>query len=910
MSLMRVMWMLLLLAGCSRTASNDELMTRARQHMAKGETKAAVIELKNVLQQAPADGQARLMLGRLYLDTGDVLSADKELRRALELGVNAGDGMPALGKAMLLLGQYQKVLDELKADDQQPDLQALRGHALLGLNRVDEGIALFEQILERHAENPGALLGLARIALRDSKHDDAYVLIQRALARQPDDVDALRLKGDLLRLQNKNDDALQVYRQVLKLHPSQMQAHVDIASLYIQSGKLDEARRELSMARQISSNNLMLIYTQSLLDFREGKLAAAQDHLQLVLRTAPDHLPGNLLMGAILRSKGLFAQAEQHLRKFLEANPGHPYASKLLASALVNTGAPDKALAIVEPLFDSHQDDLEMMSLAGEIYLRLQQYPQAATYFERAARLSPQATMLHAALAMSHIGMGDNDRAIAELERATSLDGKSSRAGMLLVLSHLRTKQYDKALVAVRRMEAQQGDNPLVQNLKGGVLLMKRDNAGARASFERALARDPLYLPALDNLTQLDLAEKKPENARLRLEAALSKDKKNTDLMTALANLAMSRGQPTVARTWLERAAQEKPEELEPSMRLANFYARGNELPKALVLAEKMLATNPSNPDVVALVATLQSRSGKTDAALDSWTQLAVLQPNSAEIQLRIAQARFAARDSEGGMKALNKALALQPDYPQAQVALVRMLLEQRAYPKALQAVRGFQKARSDGPLGYKLEGDVLMAQKQIQPALALYQKAYDMQPGGGLLIPLHSALVQAGKSREARSRMEKWLDGHPEDHVTRLYFASSLMAEEDYPASLAQFEQVVKQSPDQVVALNNLAWLCQQQKDPRALDFAERAYKLAPASPAVMDTLAWLLVEQGKLERGLPLLKQAAALAPTNTEINYHYGVALARSGNKPAARQQLEPLLASKDFGRRDAVKALLAQ
>jgi putative PEP-CTERM system TPR-repeat lipoprotein len=918
MTSMRALWtmgtmlttsIVLLLAGCGRTHNDNQLIAEAQQFMAKGETRSAVIQLKNVLQQTPSNGGARLILGKLYLDSGDVMSAEKELRRALEFGANPGDVMPPLGRSLLLQGQYQKVLDEVKADEQQPQLQSLRGHALIGLNRGDEARALFEKVLVRHPDNPAALLGLARMAMQDSQYADALGLIDRALARHPDDVDAWRTKGDLLRLQSRNPDALLAYQQVLKLRPTQMQAHVDIASLHIQSGKVDEARKELGIARQVSPNNLMLLYTTALLDFQEKKLVSAQERLQMVLRVAPEHLPSNLLMGAVLRAQGNNTQAEQYLRKFLDTNPGHPYASKLLASVLVSNGAADRALAIVEPLFDSHQQDLEMMSLAGEIYMRLRQFPKAVNYFERASVLAPQATMLHAALAMSHMGMGENSRAIAELERATSLDAKSSRAGVLLVLTQLRAKEYAKALVAVKRLESQ-GDNPMVQNLKGGVLLMSRDRAGARASFEKALALEPLYLPALDNLTQMDLADKQPERDRLRLEKALAKDPKNTDIMTALANWALKQRQPAMARSWLERAAQERPDALEPSLRLANYYSRTNELPKALVLAEKLMATNASNPEVVALMAGLQARSGNNDASLENLNKLAVLEPNSAEIQLRIAEARNASRDTEGALQALNKALSLQPDFQLAQVATVRLLLEQKAYPKAMQTVRGFQKARSDAPLGYKLEGDVLMAQKQIQPALALYQKAYDMQPSGALLVPLHSALVQAGKSREASSRVQKWLDAHGDDLTTRLYFASSLMAEKDYPASTAQFEQLVKVAPNHVVGLNNLAWLYQQQKDPRALGIAEQAYKLAPGSAAVIDTLAWLLVEQGKLERAVPLLKQAVSLAPNNTEIKYHLGVALGKTGDKRAAREQLEPLMAAKDFERRDAVKALLSQ
>lgn len=910
MSLPRVVWMLVLLAGCSRMHSNEELIAEAGKYEAKGETKAAIIQLKNALQQTPSDGKARLTLGRLYLDSGDVLSAEKELRRALELGVKADDVMPLLGKSMLLQGQYKKLLDEVAETEQAPQLLALRGHAMLGLNRLAEGRKTFEQILSRDANSPPALLGMARIVLLDNKVDQAYTLVGQALAKYPNDIDSLRLKGDLLRMQNKNSDALLAYQKVLQLHPAQVQAHVDIASLHIQSGKLDDAKKELNIARKVSPNNLLLIYTQALLDFREGKMTAAQDHLLLVLRAAPDHPPSNLLMGAVLRSKGLYTQAEQHLRKFLEGDPGHPYASKLLASVLVNTGSPDQALAIVEPMFDSHRDDLEMMSLAGEIYFRLRQYPKAAAYFERAGQLAPQAHMLKAALAMSHLGMGDNARAIGELEQATKMDSKSLRAGVLLVMSHLRAKQYDKALEAVKRMEAEQVDNPMVQNLKGGVLLMKRDTVAARASFERALVLDPQFLPALDNLTTMDLNEKKPDRARLRLEAALSKDKKNIDLMTALASLAMNQNQPAVARTWLERAVQEQPDALEPSMRLANFYGTTNELPKALVLAEKLLATNPARPEVVALTAELQNRSKNTDAALENWTKLAALQPNSAEVQLRIAQARSNAKDGEGALQAINKALALQANFPQAQVALVRLLLDQQAYPKALQAVRGFQKADSDNALGYKLEGDVFMAQKQTQPALAMYQKAFDLQPSSATLVPLHAALLQAGKSREARARMQKWLASHADDAVTHLYFANSLMAEKDFDAATMEFEQVLRLAPNQLASLNNLAWLYQQQKDPRALAFAEQAYKLAPGSAPIIDTLAWVLVEQGKLDRALPLLKQASALAPANADIRYHFGVALGKSGDKRGAREQLEPLLAAKNFDQRDAVKALLAQ
>jgi putative PEP-CTERM system TPR-repeat lipoprotein len=848
MALWRGWWMVLMLAACSRMHSDNDLLAEAGKYTARGEAKAAVIQLKNALQQAPSNGKARLMLGQLYLDTGDVQSADKELRRALELGIAPAEVQPLLGKALLQQGQYQKLLDEIPADEQQPQLQALRGHALLGLNRLDEGRAAFAQISLRHPDSPAALLGQARLALLDGNRDGGLALVEKALTQQPENLEALRLKGDILRLLNKNDEALASYQRILQLRPVQLQPHVDMANLYIQSGKLADARKELVIARQAAPNSLMLIYTLSLLEFRENKLTVAQDHLAMVLRAAPDHLPSNLLMGAVLRSKGSYVQAEQHLRKFLESNPGHPYASKLLASTLLNSGSPEQALAILAPLLDSQQQDLETMTLAGELYLRLRQYAKSADYFERASKLAPQTPMLHAALAMSHMGMGDNERAVTELEQAAGMDAKSSRVATLLVLSQVRNKQYDKALETVRRLEAQAPQNPMVQNLKGGVLLIKNDATAARASFERALAIDPLFLPALDNLTSMDLKDKKPEAARLRMEASLTKDKNNIDIMMALADLAIKQGQLKPAQTWLERAVQAKPDALEPAMRLAHFYSRNNEVQKSLALGQKLQATNPDNPKVVALVAALQSRIGQDEAALDNWNKLATLQPDSALVQHQLAGARADVHDTEGAAQSLNK-------------------------------------------------------------ALGLYQQAYDKQPNAPALLALYGALIQAGKIEEARTHVQRWLSSHGGDVTTRLYFGGSLLAQKDYPAAITQFEQVIKQVPNEVIALNNLAWLYQQQRDPRALDYAEKAHKLAPNSATVSDTLAWLLVEKGQLDRAVPLLKQASAQVPGNAEIRYHYGVALSKSGDKAAARAQLEPLLAIKGYDRRDAVLALLA-
>ena len=144
------------------------------------------------------------------------------------------------------------------------------------------------------------------------------------------------------------------------------------------------------------------------------------------------------------------------------------------------------------------------------------------------------------------------------------------------------------------------------------------------------------------------------------------------------------------------------------------------------------------------------------------------------------------------------------------------------------------------------------------------------------------------------------------------MYVAEGNLAAKQYKLAIAAISKpMLKQTPDNPVVLNNLAWAYQQDKDPRALPTAERALQLAAESPAVLDTLGWILVEQGDTTRGLPLLQKAVSAAPASSDIRYHLALGLNKSGDKANARKQLEQSLAGgKDFPQADEARALLKQ
>jgi putative PEP-CTERM system TPR-repeat lipoprotein len=904
------------LTSCGQHQTSQALIAEAKQYQQKGDTKAAIIQLKNALQKNPDDPEARYLLGTIYNETGDPKSAEKELRKALGLGMSPAKVLPDLGKALLLQGQFQQVLDETKqisGEKASAEISSLRGNAFLALGKGQEAKASFEMALRNKPDFPAALIGLAGHALIEKNIDAATRFAEQAIAANPQNADTWLFKADLLRAQGKIQPALAAYDQTLKLQPNNTSAHISKAFLEISTGKFDAAKADIDAARKVSPNNLMVFYSQALLDFRQGKHAAAWESLQQILRVAPEHMPSVLLAGAVQYSLGSMPQAEQYLKNYLEKDPRNLYARNLLVSTLLRTHQTQRALDLLTPALKETQQDFQLLMLAGDAYMQTGDFTKATEYFEKASTLAPEDAKSHTALGLSKLAQGENARAVAELETAAGLDRKSSKvgAGAFLVMTHLHHKEFDKAFAAAKALEKDQPNNPLSHNLKGLAYLGKKDIVGARASFEKAVSIQPTYFPAVANLARLDLLDKKTDQAKKRFETLLEKDKKNIKAMTALAGLAFSQGQIKEATAWLERSSRENPDALQPAIQLAAHYLRIGEKQKSLTLAQKLQGSNPESPEALDMLAQAQFANGDKSAALETYTRLAAMRPDSALAQLRIASIHMAMQNPSAASDALKKALALQPDYLDAQLALASLEARKGNYEQAITIARQIQKKSGKSPVGYMLEGDLLMAQKKPDLAVKAYEQAFTLSKTGPIMVKLHASLSRSGKGKEAGSRMTQWLNEHPADSATRIYLAETYLAEKQNKAAVEQYQIILQQDPKYVPALNNLAWLLQQEKDPRALEYAEQAFKLKPDSPAILDTLGWILVEQGNTARGLPLLQKATSLAPEAAVIRYHFVLGLVKSGDKVRARKELEQLLASgKNFSEIEAARALLKQ
>jgi Flp pilus assembly protein TadD len=209
------------------------------------------------------------------------------------------------------------------------------------------------------------------------------------------------------------------------------------------------------------------------------------------------------------------------------------------------------------------------------------------------------------------------------------------------------------------------------------------------------------------------------------------------------------------------------------------------------------------------------------------------------------------------------------------------------------------------------LLSETLERLKQHDQAVAVLNKSFADKPSSIVLLKLTAIAMQAKDKERAADLMSKWVATHPDDSVVRMQYAAFLMEQGDNARSIPQYESVLKQVPDNPIALNNLGWMIQDSNPKRALALLSQAAELAPASADIADTLGWLKLQQKDVAGSLALLNKAHGLKPKDGEITYHLVVALDAGAKRDAARGLLKALLASgAQFKDRPAAEQLSAK
>lgn len=911
---------LLLLGGCDRFRSEQARLEEARTSYEAGKYNTAAVELKKILQSDERNIEARILLGKIQLWLGQNRQAESQFTKAVQFGApREGIAVP-MARAYLSVGKYTQLLNEIPLDslpdaNSKAELQALRGRAYKALSRPAEARAEFEQALKTVPGFTRAYLGLAELALDKRDYDTASRLIGRVDAGDDAYVDAMLLRARMLMERERFAEAETLFkeqldeRQIAFTPIQEFRLRTGLAESQFRLGKMDAAMESVTNLEKRYPRHPMPKYMIALVEYARGNYEESVRYLQSILQIAPDYPAAQFLMGACHYALNNLEQAGFYLSKAVEIEPDNRQAQKLLAMTYMRLNEPGKATGLLQRSLQSGgAEDSDLLMMLGQVSLQSGQIDAGLDYIERSVQRSGgNEADLQMELAAAYIAAGKPDLGTGVLEKLPD-DGKLAyRKGLLEILASLGKRQAGEARRRAETLLKTYPDDPVILSLAGNAGLLAGKTADAEYFYKRAFKVAPDNPDVLINMGRLSLMQGNPSGAAEWFQRALEKKPGDPLSLTALAGIAESKRRYADAESLLLKAQRANPGNADVDLALLKLYLQRKDFSRAEEFALSALKKRPGEPEVVSgLAAALLGQNKVAEAektledAIGKDGKSTLLHYNLARILLQ--------SDKPGAAKEqLQQALAQAPDSFVLTAQLVVAESRLGHYDRALSIINDLKNRLPDSYRLLALEGDVLMQQKRYRRAISAYEQAATLKPSTELLVKLYAAGKIAGLPAP-EARLTAWLDRHPDDMRIRTLLAEHYQSNGNLRAAAEQYEKIVEKAPDNVLALNNLAWLYHSMRNPRAVEIAEKAHRLQPGKGEIADTLGWILVQQNRLDRGVDMLRDAASKAPEVPDIKYHLAAGLYKQGEANHAKAMLAELLADeKPFPERDAALKL---
>lgn len=880
---------------------------------------AESIRLRNAIQQQPQEPQLRRELGALYLAWGKAAPAEKELRKAIELGMPRDRVQFELAESLLMQGRFQEILDDLAplalmSETDQARLLAYRGDAWLGLARIDKAKTEYQTALNMAPESSEARLGLARIALTENDREVARKLIAEVVAKNPEDAKAWSLQGALYESMQQPEQAEASYSKAIELKPYSPVEHASRALVRVNLGKFQEAEADLEVLKREAPQLFLTHYVDGVLSLRQGRYAEAQSSLEKAEKLNERFRSVQYFLGVAHLYQQHYFEADKYLSAFVKSQSDAPLEPRLfLATVKLRIKQPGAARALLDGVLKTQPEHPLALKLMSEVEIAEGNVRKGLEYADRAAKLAttPASTAASGQLGEKLLQANEVAEVLASLEKNGLNDDQITVQLADIVLGRLSEGNFKGALGVIQQIQRKAPNHYLGDQLAGLAFLAQGDPGKARANFERALTKSPGNPAISHQLAQLALRNKNIPEARAYYEKALQTHPGDLATRIHLAELAQAAGNETAMEEELSTLIRDFPAALQPRLILATHHLARNRPDRAQSLLEAGLRDHKGNTAYLMLLTQAQLENRDFAKAVATARDYMVLAPKSPMTHFLLARAYAGVKETQKMRAELQEALKLDPTFLPARITLVKLLLSEQRLAEAKSQIKLLTQEHPNSPEVLDLQAALADRERDPQAALNVAETAHKARPSARSVTLLAKAQRDAGHGDEAIKTLGDWIAAHPKQVEPRLAVAELLGIMKRDTEAAKHLETVLRLDPRNALALNNLAWLYRHSQPDRAHQLATQAAEVSPNSASVLDTLALIELDRGNTDGAVTLLQRAAKLAPRHASIRYHWALALARGRRPSEALDLLKDLTQdSGTFPERAEAEALLQQ
>ncbi len=411
---------------------------------------------------------ARLLLGRVYLETGRYQEAAELARPLARGGVERVAAATLLGEAELARGRLDEAERALGAVAQEPTAHRARivlGRALLRRGRAAQAQGPLMAVIGAYNDSTipeGDAEGLAYVgmaaAMLDAPHDANDALLE-SMRADPRRVETQLALAELFLGYYDVGRAEESLNDALAANPSCARAHALMARVKLeQSIDFDAAGEALGRALAINPNLVMAHVTRASIAVRDMDLALAHQHLDRALAIDPTDLEALSVRAAV---------------RFLEDD------TRGFAAAT-------RAVLAQHPRYS------RMYSIIAEYADWEHRYPQIVEMARTAIQLDPTDARAQATLGINLLRMGEEEEGLAALRRAWERDRFNVRVyNILNLFERTLGTEYERVEAGPIVFRMHRAERPVMERTATRTLRRAWDDMRRRYRFT---PRTPVHI--------------------------------------------------------------------------------------------------------------------------------------------------------------------------------------------------------------------------------------------------------------------------------------------------------------------------------------------------------------------------------------------------------------------------------
>jgi tetratricopeptide (TPR) repeat protein len=323
-----------------------------------------------------------------------------------------------------------------------------------------------------------------------------------------------------------------------------------------------------------------------------------------------------------------------------------------------------------------------------------------------------------------------------------------------------------------------------------------------------ALAKNPDCWEGYNNLGDALLQSGRIDEAMAQIQKALAINHQNAETHYNLGNVYKQMGRVDEAISEYQKALAINPDLASAPSNLGIALALKGRLDEAIIQFQKALEINPNFADAHNNLGNAYLRKGQVDEAIPEFQKALEIKPDYAEAHSNLARALSQKGQSDEALAEYDKSQKIDPDHVVGSLGLGLALLQKGRVDEAMIQFQQILEIDPNNALAHNNLGWALFLKGQVDEAIPEYQKALEIDPTYvGAYNNLGWAYLQAkGQPDNAIIQFQKALAIDPNYALAHTNLGSALFQKGKYAEAAAQFQDILRQNPNDADAQSNLA--------------------------------------------------------------------------------------------------------